>query len=140
MCFRGELDELWYSVSGWAKRIWLFIRNRPLIKCPFCNGAGGEMSGYYEREWTECSECWRHWDELEDRGINWVVGRMPLLKFIRAKLSIRLGHWRTACIRELIACKLGRHDWMNEDEAEPGLRICRVCYEHKSVKDTGATP
>lgn len=131
---RDRISDAWWSVRYAAKRVWLVVRHRPLITCPFCKGAGGEMSGYYEPEWSECSACWGHWNDLEDHGIRWAVGRLPLWDYLRARASLWCGMWELTRFRDLIRCKLRIHRWMNEDDMEPGLRICCVCYATKKQK------
>lgn len=86
------------------------------------------MEGYYEPEWSEC-DCWRYWEDLEDWGVTWFVGRLPLLPLIRAKLSRRfLKLDQVTRFRDLVRCLTGFHPWMNE-EIEPGRRLCGVCFE-----------
>jgi hypothetical protein len=36
------------------------------IVCPACNGDGGEMSGYYEPEFSECQCCNERGDNEEE--------------------------------------------------------------------------
>jgi hypothetical protein len=112
---------------------WLWIRHRPLIKCPFCQGKGGAMSGYYEPEWSECGECFRFWDDLDDHGWPWFVGRLPVWAWLQSKASIRARLWYRLSFTSLIKCKIGIHRWMNEDRMEPGLRICARCWKDKKV-------
>lgn len=73
------------------KKLWLIIWHRPFVTCPFCKGRGGDVVGYYEPEWTECRECWDYWKDLDDWGLAWFAGRLPLLKFIQARASIWCG-------------------------------------------------
>lgn len=128
-------SEVWWQARYTAKRLWLIVRHRPLITCPICKGVGGEISGYYEPEWSECSACWHHWEDLEDHGMPWFVGRLPLLMYVRARLSLRFGLWYPARFRDVLGCKLGIHSWMSEEEscAGPGTRLCGVCYAMKKA-------
>ncbi len=112
-------------------RSWLILKHRPFFRCPFCEGKGGAMSGYYEPEWSECYECYRSWEPLVDCGVDWFEGRLALLDWIRAKAAQRCGIWQICGLRQLLACKLGWHRWMNEDAIQPGLRICCICYRDK---------
>lgn len=123
-------DFLW-AIRRCEKIAWLVLWHRPLMRCPICKGAGGATSGYYEPEWCECSTCWDYWNDLEDCGMEWFVGRAPIWIWLRARLSIACGMWYAVRIRDLVRCRVGLHRWMNEDEMEPGLRVCCVCYEHK---------
>lgn len=124
-------------MPNWLIRIWMLAKHRPFITCPFCDGKGGAMSGYYEPEWSECRECYPHWEPLTDCGPEWCVGRLPVWEWVRARISLAFGLWYIANIRTVIACRLGFHDWMNEDRMEPGLRICCVCYQSGHVSRDG---
>ncbi len=126
------MSEALYELRYRAIRLWLVIKHRSFFRCPFCEGKGGAMSGYYEPEWSECHACHRHWDDLVDHGLGWVEGRLPLLEWLRAKVAIRCGIGFICRFREAAACKLGWHYWMDEDDIEPGLKICCVCYEDNS--------
>lgn len=125
-------EEFTYWLRNVAVIAWLVVKHRPFFICPFCKGDGGAMSGYYEPEWSECPECFDHWSDLVDHRATWFDGRMPLLKRIRAAVSIRAGLWYTARLRDVLSCRLKRHDWMTEAHlSEPGHRICGVCYHHE---------
>lgn len=133
----NAIQNLKYRIEDWGYSVRNFcraVRLRPLVICPFCRGKGGEMSGYYEPEWSECSTCWRCWRDLEDCGWNWFVGRVPVWTWVQSKLSIRAGLWYPLPVTGLIKCKVfGLHRWMNEDESQPGLRICANCWKNKTV-------
>lgn len=128
---RDFIESIAWELRFFAERIWLVIKHRPWLRCPFCQGKGGEVSGYYEPEWTECRDCWPYYRDLEDHRWTWFVGRLPLLQWLRAKASIRFGLWYTADFSDIIKCKCGRHRWMDETDMEPGLYVCATCYEHK---------
>jgi len=118
-------------VSAWnIKTLWLVIWLHPLLKCPLCDGTGGAMEGYYEPEWCEC-DCWPRWEPLEDGGLSWFVGRLPLLEWLRAQLSVRLLKLYTIVpFREILRCKIGYHAWMaREFWPEPNVKVCATCFE-----------
>lgn len=92
----GWMDEGLWWLRTWAARLWLIARHRPFFTCPFCRGNGGAMSGYYEPEWCECSACWPRWEGLEDHGMKWFIGRMPLMDYLRAGSSI----WAGLCLAD----------------------------------------
>lgn len=99
------------KIIGWLT----VLRDRCWIKCPACGGDGGEMSGYYEPEWTECWACYAAWEEAEDHGVDWSVGRLGPVRWIWAKLG-PLWNWRCAIF--------GLH------QVDPTLpQACAVCYE-----------
>lgn len=131
----GVIDRLidWrWELRRAAKVAWLWLRHRPLVTCPFCKGRGGAMEGYYEPEWSECRACWTLWNDLEDYGATWFVGRISLRGWVRAKVSIRFGFWELTRVRDVVRCRFLRwHRWTNADTTDPGLRLCCVCYEHK---------
>jgi hypothetical protein len=110
------------------KKLFLILKHRSIFCCPFCKGHGGEVSGYYEPEWTECHCCYEHYDELNDHGMEWFVGRVPLWVWIRAKVSIRCEFWFCGTIRNCIRCRMGWHYWMDESRIEPGYEVCACCY------------
>lgn len=112
---------------GWFKKWWLVLWLHPLFKCPFCDGAGGAMEGYYEPEWSEC-HCWHSWETLEDRGLKWFTGRLPLIEWCRAKLSFKYQLGGIMPFRLILRCRLGFHSWLDE-EIEEGLKICGVCWD-----------
>lgn len=110
------------------KILWLIIRLRPFIKCPYCEGEGGAVSGYYEPEWMECWHCHRYWEAISDYYYDrsWWEGRMPLLVWVRAKASIRakmpgLSRWR-----DIICCRLGK--CLNFMDADAKTLVCRACF------------
>jgi hypothetical protein len=123
-----RLDEAWWQIRYAVKRLWLIVKHRPFIICPFCKGKGGEVSGYYEPEWSECRACWHHWEDLEDHGLRWFAGRLPAWEYLRARASIWCGMWEVTRFRDLIRCKIGIHRWQRDDDIEPGLETCCVCY------------
>lgn len=125
------LDDFWFAFKHRAKFSWLIVSRRPFLTCPLCKGEGGELSGYCEREWCEC-DCYRYWDEVADYGGTWFVGRLPLIAWLRAKVSLRIGLWYFARWRTIFRCGLGIHDFEPHDDWEPGLKICRACCEHRT--------
>jgi hypothetical protein len=56
---RYYLGEIPYLL----RRLWLVAKHRPLLKCPFCNGIGGHMSGGEEPDL--CGYCWHDRDNPE---------------------------------------------------------------------------
>jgi hypothetical protein len=131
----AELCEIRYRAENWLRIGWLILKHRPLLRCPFCEGEGGEMGGGEIREWSEC-HCYRHWNEIDDCGASWAIGRIPFVEWVRFKLSMRW-HFEPTRIRDLIRCRIGWHQWRDEPDMEPGLQLCRVCYEHGTVKEDG---
>jgi hypothetical protein len=129
---RLEEREWVYTITSTMRKLWLFAKHRPLLTCPFCEGRGGNSD--YWGEWSECYTCWDHWQELDDYGWRWFGGRVPVWKWVQCKVSIWSKVGERTRIRDIIRCKLGLHCWINEDDMEPGLRICRICYESKTVK------
>jgi hypothetical protein len=132
------IDEAQWQLRNNAMRLWLVVKHRPLVKCPFCKGKGGEVSGYYEPEWCECHACYDHWEQLTDHGLRWFEGRLPVWEYLRARASIRFGLWYPARFRDLIRCKMGRHRWV--DEVDHSMQICCVCYEHRDIPPAAACP
>lgn len=112
------------------RKLWLVIRWRALFKCPICDGAGGAMEGYYEPEWSEC-ECYYYWESLEDWGLTWFVGRLPLLPFVRASVSRRLLKIEyILTFQDIARCFTGFHRWMpREYQIQRNQRICAVCFQ-----------
>ena len=113
-------------------RAWLVIRHRPVMVCPFCEGRGGEVSGYYEPEWTECWSCHEHWDALDELGVRWAVGRMPFWMWVRSKAAIRCKLWFPARLRDPLRCWLGFHQFISHGENMPCL--CRICWSENEKK------
>jgi hypothetical protein len=132
-----DWEWLW-AVRCFGRRIGLVARHRPLLTCPFCKGRGGS-SDYYG-EWCECPDCFHFWHALENHRWEWFVGRVPVWTWVRAKVCIYFGHWECIRLRDLFRCKLGFHRWFNQDDMEPGLRICGTCYEAKNVNDAKWKP
>jgi hypothetical protein len=131
---------VWDYALSLARRAWVVLKHRSFLVCPFCKGSGGEVSGYYEPEWSECATCFKHYEEFDDHGMQWFVGRLPLIAWIRAKASIRFGLWYSARFRDLLACKFGRHRWMDEGpdgDSEKRLHICATCYRSKYIHPDG---
>lgn len=122
------------SLGYFARDVWLILRRRPLLPCPFCKGKGGAVTGYEEPEWCECTTCYEHWDDLIDAGWGWFQGRIPVWTWVQSKLSIRAGLWYALPLIDLAKCKFGIHAWVNNDTTEPGLRICARCWTHKTVE------
>lgn len=125
-----------YQLKDWLTKAWLIVKHRPLITCPWCKGTGGAIEGYYEPEWQECRECYHHWEELSDYGLDWFAGRLPVLQYLRARVSIWAGLWFTARISDALRCKAGYHDFADHSHWEPGLEICSTCLTPKGVKIT----
>ncbi len=98
------------------------------------------MDGYEVREWSECFSCYCTWSETEDCGMDWTVGRLSVRRWLRAKALFWLfgGPFgpEVPTLRRQIACRVGWHRWMNEDDIEPGLQICAWCYECRHAKTT----
>jgi hypothetical protein len=111
-------------------KIWLIVKHRPFIKCPFCGGIGGSIEGYYEREWSECHACYDEWRGLDDCNLSWFVGKTSLLNWIRSKLSIRSGLWYRAKLVTILRCKIGLHKFseMGYDE-----KLCVYCYKVRDM-------
>lgn len=86
------------------------------------------MSGYYESEWLECSQCERYWEAISEYYYDrsWWEGRLPLLVWVRAKISIKTKMPSLSRWRDIICCSLNRH--LSHFDADPVTEICRVCY------------
>lgn len=74
----------------------VFFWRMPLVRCPFCKGAGGEVSGYYEPEWSECMWCWSQADWLADNVSPWFEGRVHPLRWPRLKILAASNGFYTA--------------------------------------------
>lgn len=130
---RAQLEDWWDSVAWRARQGLAALRYRPLFKCPFCNGAGGAMEGYYEPEWCECLSCYRYWEPLEDRGMGWFIGRLPALAWCRAHFSVRAKMNCMMPLNVLVRCKIGMHcDWLRVD---PETQVCNACFESRKKSD-----
>jgi len=91
------------------------------------------MEGYYEPEWTEC-ECWPGWQDLEDRGLGWFIGKVTPLNWCRVKAASRILKTKSIIpLRETLRCYLGIHRWAGE-EVEPGRKICMTCFEAEKAQ------
>jgi len=64
-----------------------FVRNLFRPVCPACEGKGGEISGYYEPEFSECGCCY------EDR---WYGDSNPTRVWRWRRWTWRYQEWRTA--------------------------------------------
>ena len=128
MNLAGAIDELLCRLRPWLA----ILRYRPFLKCPVCHGSGGELVNTPDciNEFWECGECFPYWENVTDFGrpYDFWEGRVPLIRWLRLKLLVRTGHLH---LRHLIACRIGRHAWMDETHLKPGLYICARCYEHK---------
>lgn len=127
----------WYEVRSFFRKAWLVVKHRPFFTCPFCRGDGGRM-GYTDcgNEWSECSCCYDHWDDLSDHGLTWFEGRIPLWELVRSKVSIWCGLWYPLRLCTLFRCKVLRwHRWV--DEPDHGVRICACCWHHVSATSVG---
>lgn len=101
-------------------RLWLIVRYRPFFTCPLCRGSGGGKD--YWGEWIEC-QCYDHWCHLEDWGMEWFVGRVPLLRWPHLWLLKKTGLHRSFIGWAL--CRLGWHRWKPLVDG----RICTRCYD-----------
>ena len=131
-------EDHYWTVRAWATRAYLVLRHRPLVKCPMCNGKGGEMQGYYEPEWSECWYCYDFWGELEEWRCEWFVGRVPVLAWLRGRILTRLGHGFSMShgrVRWAILCRLGWHKWQDDECLG---RHCWRCYESAPRSKTKA--
>lgn len=127
-------DRDWgYAFLNTCRNVGRLLKNRPLLTCPFCKGKRGAIQGYYEPEWDDCDACGHYWQDMEDNGWRWFVGRLPVWSWLEAKVSIWCGFWRLTRLRDIARCKLGIHHWINEDEITPGYRVCCVCWKDKTV-------
>ena len=121
-------------ITAWIKcyPFFVWLRDRPFFKCPVCQGSGGELVNTPDciNEWWECMECFPYWERVADCGRphDFWEGRVPLLRWLRLQLMVRTGHLH---LRHWLLCSLGRHDWMDETDLEPGLYVCARCYEDK---------
>lgn len=132
------IGELCYSAKRWLRIAWLIVRHRPFFKCPLCKGRGGE-SDYYG-EWSEC-RCWAYWNDLEDWGCEWFIGRAPFREWLRFKVSARSG--LPPCrVRDVIKCKLGWHRWVDMHTGNPPCgqgELCCLCYEMRERSQESPT-
>lgn len=112
-------------------RLWLILRDRPFATCPLCGGTGDECDNW--GEWMEC-ECCDHWKHLEDWGMPWFVGRVPLLRWPAFWLLAHTGLHRSWIGWAL--CSLGFHDWRDESFG----RLCRRCYEMREQQEPTESP
>lgn len=119
---RYRLESLYW----WARKWLIFVRYLPILKCPACHGKGGEMSGYYEPEWMECSECYDSYSHTEDYGLDWTVGRLSPWKWPWAWLWAKTGH---VAFHGWLLCKIGWHRW--DDDVTFPVGVCRQCFEAK---------
>lgn len=112
------------------RAMWLIVKHRPLLTCPLCKGRGGEVSGYYEPEWSEC-DCEPHWDQLEDAGMTWCVGRLPVWWWVRVKVSMSRGlcFMGIPRVRDVLRCAVGWHNWHKEESMGAGSYLCVVCFK-----------
>lgn len=118
---RWELPE-WI---GWQlRRAWSIIHWSPLAKCPVCHGQGGAVEGYFEPEFVECDTCWPFWRDAEDHHLDWAVGRLDPLRWLRAWLLAKTAGHRT--LRTWAFCGLGFH-------APTKYGFCGNCY--REVRD-----
>lgn len=107
----------------WLHKLFLVIKYRPFFRCPMCRGTGWSYISAYAEPF-ECSTCWDHWKELTDVHLDCFEGRIPLLSWIRCRISIRCGLWYEAKLINLLRCKLGLHRWVAcEDDT-----FCATCY------------
>lgn len=122
------------NIRVWLSVLWSLLRRRPICRCPICNGKGGQMSRGEEPEWSECECCWDSWNDLEEVGGGWFVGRCSPWQWLRAKLSIRCGLWYPTRIRYLIRCKLGWHRWITQTYGPDQMTFCPRCWSQKVVE------
>ena len=118
-----------YDLGNRARVAWLILKHRPFIKCPLCKGVGGGTD--YYGEGYECRDCWGYSHDLENYGADWFVGRVPFWAWVQSIICTRLGFWEKRRIRDAVRCRIGWHQWMNDDQIEPGRRVCSCCYSHK---------
>lgn len=121
------IDFICWETKMFFYKIWLIIKHRSFFVCPWCKGTGGESD--YFGEWCECSFCYEHFDELEDYGMNWFVGKVPLLRYITIKLQMAWGLPYPIRFRYILKCKLGFHNLdYNEDLYGETGAVCTCCY------------
>lgn len=131
----------WLENRTWGWRVMRaakWLRYRPLVPCPTCRGRGGQTCGGEEPEWDDCWECEPFWSATLDGGMEWTLGRVPLLRWpsiwLRTRLGIAGGPWRLSFVG-WAKCKIGLHSWSDESDMEPGLELCHRCYESRTRQE-----
>jgi len=101
----------------WILVLYRILRDRPFFNCPWCEGAGGAVEGYYEREWSECWECWDHYEKLYGLDRDWFIGRVPFLVWLRIKVCGEMG-WKG-----WFRCRV-----LHRHVREEGVPVCTRCW------------
>ena len=101
---REYLECLWCEAAWKCRQAWTWLKYRPWLRCPTCEGTGGGCDYYGEA--YECHSCYEDWSECGNVGLHWTEGRISLTGWIYAKLELKTGQ---RSFRGAILCRLGFH-------------------------------